>query len=141
MYSARTGDVIAARLEIGEDVLPSLLAICRQHGAQGGFAVSGIGMLADPELGFFAGAGQYVKRMFPGNHELLNLSGNFSLRDGELMPHLHAMLSDEEFRVFGGHLFSARVGMTLELQLTVVGAPVRMYRKIEESGLPGLYVE
>ena len=141
MYSARIGDVIAARLDIGEDVLPGLLALCRHYGVQGGFAISGIGMLADPELGYFAGAGQYVKRVFSGNHELLNLSGNFSLRDGELMAHLHAMLADEEFHVFGGHLFSAKVGMTLELQISVIGAPVRMYRQVEESGLPGLHIE
>lgn len=141
MYTARSGDLIAVRLEIGEDVHPALLAACAKHGIEAAFVNSGIGMLKDPELGFFAGEGQYVKRSFAGNHELLNLSGNISLRDGALMAHLHAMLADEEFGVFGGHLFGALVGMTLEVQLSIVGAPVRMYRKLEASGLPGLVIE
>jgi len=141
MYLARYADTIALRLDIGEDVHPQLLAACTHFNVNGAFVVSGIGMLRDPELGYFAGAGVYEKRVFPGNHELLNLSGNISLRDGELMAHLHAMLADEEYHVFGGHLFAALVGMTLEVQLSVVGAPVKMYRKIEASGLPGLVIE
>jgi uncharacterized protein len=141
LFSSRFGDAIAIRLQIDEDVHPALLEAARRFGAGGAFVISGIGMLRDPELGFFAGPEGYMKKVFPGNHELLNLSGNISLRDGELMAHLHALLADEQFGVFGGHLFNAQVGMTLEVMLQVIGDPVRMYRKIEDSGLPGLIIE
>jgi len=142
MYSSRYGDTIAFRMAAGESVHDALIALCRQHGVNGGFVVSGIGMLADPELGYFVGEGRYERRAIPGRFELLALQGNVSLRDGEPMAHLHAMLANEDLSVFGGHLFSAGVGLTLEGALSVVGEPVRMYRVLEaETGLPGLIVE
>jgi len=142
MYSARTGELVAARLEAGEDVHASILEICGQHGVQGGFIVSGIGALADPELGYFAGNGKYVTREFPGIHECLCLDGNLSLKDGALMAHLHAVMSDTEFRAFGGHLVKATVGVTLELAISMAGEPVCMYREIEPAtGLPGLKIK
>ena len=142
MYSSRHGDTIAFRMVAGESVHDALIALCRQHGVRGGFVVSGIGMLADPELGYFVGEGRYERRAIPGRFELLALCGNVSLRDGEPMAHLHAMLANEDLGVFGGHLFSASVGLTLEGALSVVGEPVRMYRVLEaQTGLPGLIVE
>jgi predicted DNA-binding protein with PD1-like motif len=140
MYFARSSNVIAVRLEKGEAVHESLLNIFGQVGARAGFVVSGIGMLQDPELGFFAGQGRYERRQFNGNFELLNLSGNVSLNDGEPMAHLHAMLANDDYSVFGGHLFSATVGLTLEVQLSLA-EEAHMYRKVEpETGLPGLYI-
>lgn len=142
MFAKRSGNKLVLRLAAGEDVHGSLLAICREHGVQGGFVVSGIGMLSDPELGFFVREGQYEHRRFPGRHELLNLSGNISLRDGDVMAHLHALLANEDYSVFGGHLFEAQVGLTLEVLLQIVPSEVKMYRVVEaDSGLPGLIVE
>ncbi len=142
MYAKRENDQLVIRLQAGEDVPGALLALCREHGVQGGFVVSGIGMLSDPELGFFVQAGQYERQTFPGRHELLHLSGNISLRDGDVMAHLHAMLAHEDYSVFGGHLFGAKVGLTLELLLQIVPDTVRMSRVVEpDSGLPGLTVE
>ena len=142
MYSGKYGDTIAFRFVAGEDVHETLLALCRQCGVEGAYVASGIGMLADPELGYFVGEGRYERRVISGRFELLALQGNVSLRDGEPMAHLHAMLAKEDLGVFGGHLFAAKVGLTLEGALGVVGKPVRMYRVLEaETGLPGLIVE
>ena len=142
MFAKRSGNKLILRLQAGEDVHGSLLEICRQHGVQGGFVISGIGMLSDPELGFFVRDGQYERQRFPGRHELLNLSGNISLRDGGVMAHLHAMLAHEDYSVFGGHLFEAQVGLTLEVLLQIIPDDVKMYRVVEaDSGLPGLIVE
>jgi uncharacterized protein len=142
MFAKRSGNKLIIRLVAGEDVHSSLLSICREHGVHGAFAISGIGMLSDPELGFFVRDGQYERQRFPGRHELLNLSGNLSLRDGELMAHLHALLAHEDYSVFGGHLFEAKVGLTLEVLLQIVPDEVQMYRVVEpECGLPGLIVE
>jgi uncharacterized protein len=142
MYAKRSGNKLIIRLNAGEDVHSSLLELCRQHGVQGGFVVSGIGMLSDPELGFFVKDGQYERQRFPGRHELLNLSGNISLRDGDVMAHLHALLANEDYSVFGGHLFAAATGLTLEVLIDIAPEDVRMYRVVEpDSGLPGLIVE
>jgi hypothetical protein len=142
MLCVRSGNKLVVRLQAGEDVHGSLLDVCREHRVGGGFVISGIGMLSGPELGFFVKDGQYERKLFPGRYELLNLSGNVSLKDGEPMAHLHAMLGREDYSVFGGHLFGAEVGLTLEVLILAVPEPARMYRVIEpESGLPGLIVE
>ena len=142
MYSKRSGDTIAVRLVAGEDVHESLIAACSEHGVRAGFVVSGIGRLVDAELGYFEKPGKYATRRFMGTFELLNLSGNVCEHDGALMGHLHAMLADLDYRVFGGHLVGAKVGLTLEVQVAVVQEPVRMYRRMEQEwGLPGLIVE
>jgi predicted DNA-binding protein with PD1-like motif len=142
MYAARSGNVIAIRLEVQEDVHASILEACRRYGARGGFVTSGIGMLEDPELGFYVAKGDYDSRVCTGRYECLALTGNVSQKFGELMAHLHAICADKKLNVFGGHLISARVGVTLELAITVVEEPVRMYRELEtDTGLPGLLIE
>ena len=141
MYSANSNGIIPFRLHAGEDVHPTLLELCKQHKLSAGFVSCGIGLLKDPELGFFVSKGKYARKVFPGKFELLNLSGNFSLLDGVLMAHIHVMLANEDYSVFGGHLFEAEVGLTLEGYLQeAVG--VSMSRAVEDqSGLPGLLVK
>jgi uncharacterized protein len=143
MYHARSGNVIALRLEAGEEVHQGLLDCAAAYGLQGAYVLSGIGMLKDPLLGWFDTVEKrYHQQDYPGRHELLNLSGNISLRDGAPMTHLHVTLSDEEYRCFGGHLFNAEVGLTLEVALLVVGPEAGMSRTIEaDYGLPGLIVK
>jgi len=142
MYSALADDQIAVRLHAGEPVIDTLLAVMAKHGATAGFVQSGIGMLANPEFGYFVSKGKYASKVFEGRFECLSLVGNIATRDGELMAHLHGMCADEEYRVFGGHLFKATVGLTLELGIQLVKSPVKMYRELEEeSGLAGLLVE
>ncbi|MDQ3023522.1 MAG: DNA-binding protein [bacterium] len=141
MYHKRDGNTIAVRLHVGEEVHESLLAVCEYHGVTGAYVVSGIGMLKDPLLGWYdIPAQKYHEQRFPGLHELLNLSGNVSLREGALMCHLHVTLADEEYRSFGGHLFGSEVGLTLEVVLLVLPG-VNMQREVEpEFGLPGLQI-
>jgi predicted DNA-binding protein with PD1-like motif len=142
MFSGRYNDVLAVRLDVGEPVHESLLAECKRRNIKGAMIVSGIGMLADPELAFFVGNGRYDTQVFAGKFELLCLSGNVSVRDDGLLAHIHVILGRPDYSVLGGHLMQATVGLTLEVGLLPVEGSVRMYRKIEEQwGLPGLYVD
>jgi predicted DNA-binding protein with PD1-like motif len=142
MYSARSGNIIAVRLEVEENVHASILEVCRQHKVRGGYVGSCIGMLEDPELGYYIDKGRYGSKQYEGRFECLAINGNVSEKFGELMAHLHAICADEEFQVIGGHLIDSKVGVTLELKITVVEEPVRMYRELEaDTGLPGLLIE
>jgi hypothetical protein len=72
----------------------------------------------------------------------LSLQGNIAWRDDEPIVHCHAVLGREDFTVFGGHLADATVAATIELFLRVIDpSAIRMYRKLEPSGLAGLYIE
>jgi predicted DNA-binding protein with PD1-like motif len=142
LFHARHADSIAVRLEAGELVHDSLLHICQEQGVSQGFVISGIGMLEDPLLGWYeVEAQRYHEQGFPGRHELLNLSGNISLREGAPFAHLHAILGHTDYHCFGGHLFAASVGLTLEVLIQVLPLPLRMERVMEERwGLPGLVI-
>jgi predicted DNA-binding protein with PD1-like motif len=141
MLHQRDGNAIAIRLHAGEEVHSALLEACAQYGVTAGYVMSGIGMLKDPLLGWYDVAGRrYHEQRFPGRHELLNLAGNVSVKAGAPMCHLHVVLSDEEYRCFGGHLFSSEVGLTLEVVLLALPG-VSMVRELEEDfGLPGLRI-
>ena len=142
MYSAHNDDCLVVRLKAGENVAKNILEACRKHGVFAGFVTSGIGMLKDPEFGYFVAKGEYASRVFDGRFECLSLQGNIAMHDGELMAHLHGICADEEFRAFGGHVVNATVGLTLEVLITDVKAPIKLTRKLEnETGLAGLLVE
>jgi predicted DNA-binding protein with PD1-like motif len=142
MLVSRQGALLAVRLHAGEDVHGSLTVLCAEHGIGAGFVVSGIGMLESPSLGYFdTEAKAYGERTFPGRHELLSLAGNISLREGTPFAHLHVVLGNPDYSVFGGHLFSASVGLTLEVLIQAVPGAV-MRRELEpEWNLPGLIIE
>jgi len=59
----------------------------------------------------------YRKRTFHGDHEIAALCGN-AARDGrDPVCHIHAVVATPGFAVRAGHLFSARVTVTCEVQL------------------------
>jgi len=57
----------------------------------------------------------YDKKVFKDEMELISLHGNLSLVDGKPFVHIHVSLGDSEFKVWGGHLFNAKVAVTCEI--------------------------
>ena len=51
----------------------------------------------------------YENHILPDEVEILHCTGNISMLDGDVFPHLHLMVGDREGRAFGGHLFEAEV--------------------------------
>ena len=142
VQSKLSQNFLVLRLEPGDDVFASILKALAEHNVRQGFLVSGIGHFAPVRLGYFIGAGQYAEQDFPDGGEVLNLSGNIALKDGKPFLHLHCTLARDDYSVFGGHLVSATVDVTLEVLVIVIPDEVRMTRKLEEStGLHGLYIE
>jgi predicted DNA-binding protein with PD1-like motif len=140
MQSGATDGSIAVRLEPGENVHTALLEVCARHGVSAGFVISGIGLITDPELGFLVAPGEYDHRRFQGEFELLSLAGNIAQYEGRSHAHLHVTLGNTDYTTIGGHLFAARVGVTVEVLL--IPTSVKMERRVEElSGVPGLYIK
>jgi predicted DNA-binding protein with PD1-like motif len=141
VQSGEVDGIIPVRLERGENVHAGLLQACARHSLECGFVVSGIGMLEDPELGFLTSPGNYDHRQFTGRFELLNLSGNIAQHEGQAHAHLHVTLGNPDYTLLGGHLFAATVGVTVEVLLLRVPAPLRLERQFEAaSGVPGLQI-
>jgi predicted DNA-binding protein with PD1-like motif len=67
---------------------------------------------------------EYIKRKFEGDYELVGLSGNFARLGNDTILHCHAAFSDTEFRLIGGHLFSAGVAVTAEFYIRPGGIEI-----------------
>jgi len=96
-------------LDKDELINQSLLDISNNENIKSGW-INGVGAIYDVEVGYFdVEQKDYVRKFFPGDYELLSLSGNISIKEGNRFIHNHITFSDVEFNVFGGHLFDARI--------------------------------
>ena len=112
MESSEEKNIIVARLDDGEDVISSIMALSKKHGLKGGLIVSGIGMLEDVVLGFFDGE-KYLEKRLEGSYELVGMHG--SIAEGSV--HIHAVLGDEDCGAKSGHLLRAKVKVQNELMI------------------------
>ena len=61
-------------------------------------------------------------------HELISLIGNISLVDNKHFIHTHISFADTKYRVFGGHLFDAKVIAAAEFCIFV--SDYHLHRKL-----------
>lgn len=140
MQSKEENNLILVRLFPGEDIYRALKEVCQKRKVETAVVLSGLGQLKQFELGYFKEKGNYMPQEFEKAHELLSLTGNISLQDGEYNLHLHAILGDEQKKTVGGHLIKGKVEVTNEIALLKTG--VKMKRKLEEdTGLQGMFLE
>lgn len=103
------------RFERGDDFLTELSRFAAETRVTlGNF--SALGSFDGCELGFFnPKTKNYSKKQFNNTHEVVSLEGNLSLFEGKPFFHTHVAITDQEFNAYGGHLFAAKVGATLEV--------------------------
>ena len=117
MELQRTRYGYAVRIDAGEEIVDALATFAASEGVRAG-AISGIGSVCDPELGFFVRATRdYTRRVFPGDWEIGALTGNFSELEGRPFPHCHALIGGADFAAVTGHLFRGVVAVTCEIQI------------------------
>lgn len=128
------------RLNKGEKILETLTAFCKSENLLSG-SLSGLGSASEIELGYYAlDTKEYHWKKFDGTYEILNMTGNLSLVDGNPFIHIHSVLSDENYQTFGGHLKEAVAGATVEIFLTLKDYAIE--RKMDdEIGLKLLDLE
>jgi uncharacterized protein len=67
--------------------------------------ITALGAVKKAVIGYFdQTTKQYKNISVEGGHEILNLTGNVSVRDGKPFVHAHITLGDKDGKVFGGHL-------------------------------------
>ena len=124
-------------LEAGDEVVSSLQQFASDKQVTGA-AVTAIGVVKDPKLGYFdIHTKTYTYKTLEGEFEVLGMSGNLGLKEGQPFLHVHIVLGDQHFNARGGHLFSAVVTATLEVMVNSFGGElVRL--PDERTGLWGL---
>ena len=105
----KVDDKIFVSIGKGELVNQSLLNVAEKEGLNSGW-VNGLGAISNIEIGYWDIEEKiYVKKTFDEDYELLSLIGNISLVDNKPFIHTHISFSDTKFKVYGGHLFDAKV--------------------------------
>jgi len=123
------------RLDKEQDLFSSILKVANDEKWQSAH-ISGIGALKDIELGYYnIDSKTYTRKKFNDSHELINLDGNLSILEGKRFLHLHTTLSNKDFQCIGGHLFSALISVSCEVNIRLFTANVT--RKLNDIvGLP-----
>ncbi|GAB6280877.1 MAG: hypothetical protein STSR0007_09950 [Thermovirga sp.] len=117
MPSVRGDNLIAIRLDDGEDFFPSFEKALGDTSTA--VIISAIGMFRDFELGWLGPEG-YAKHLFHEPFELLSICGSINRKpDGLPFIHFHASLSGPDHMAVGGHLFKGIVNNTCEMVLLV----------------------
>jgi len=135
MIKAKSGEFWVIRFQDGEK-LPQGLA---DLGIRSAALLGAVGMLRDLVLAYWDGK-KYVQEPVEEPVELLSFQGNIGEKDGEIVVHAHVVGGKQGGAAVGGHLLSATVHNTVELIVRELPG-VRLLRKLEPSGLAGLYPE
>ncbi len=113
------------RLDRGEELIATLSAFLAEKEIRSG-AFTGLGAVDDPELGLFTmKSREYLRRRFEGEYEIASITGNVSTVDGQPFAHVHGVFTDADCLAIGGHLFSAEVSVTCEIDLVVYAGEVK----------------
>jgi predicted DNA-binding protein with PD1-like motif len=130
----RDGARVFIRLEIGDEVHPSIIEIAERERISGGW-LSGVGAVSGVELGYYdLERKDYDRVRLEGDVEIASASGTLGLVDGKPFVHLHGVFSDRECVTRGGHLFRAVTAATAEFVLFASETPIERTRD-EETGL------
>ncbi|MBR0373590.1 MAG: DNA-binding protein [Mogibacterium sp.] len=136
------GDAYYLRIDPGEEIVETVLGLCRREGVQSA-TFSGIGGCGDAKLAVYdPDLDKFQIETAEGMLELVSLMGNIAVADdGELYHHTHAMYSfkqDGAFRSFGGHLISSVVRNIAEVELRpVIGGVIK--KKLRPGGKAGTW--
>jgi hypothetical protein len=122
-YEVRSGEfgrVIVTRLKPGSDLLGSLQEIVAREGVKAGVILSGVGLLEEARLRNCKSLPEeypitdenrtYLS--FNRPLEILSLSGNITVAEGNPLVHAHVTLSHvggDEIGIIGGHLIEGCV--------------------------------
>jgi len=128
---AKIGKTVLARLMENEDLLDSITRVAVEAKVSAGFFFL-IGTLKTANLGFFR-KDKYEAIEMKQPLEIVSCLGNISIKDGKVFAHAHAAVSDEEGKVFGGHVMpGCIIGVTGELVL-VEAADTNLTREFDKK--------
>ena len=124
MKYRKVGEKIFVSLQTGDLINKSLTEISVKENISNAW-INGIGAIDSVEVGYMDVVNKkYQKRNFNDNYELISLIGNITMKDGIPFVHTHITFSDTEYKVFGGHLFDAKITATGEIILTVADSKI-----------------
>lgn len=117
----RVGSVHLFRVPEDVELVSYLTNFAKERGIKIG-AVSAIGALKECTLGFYDQQERRYERIrIEEDVELVSLSGNISIKEGEPFVHVHAVVSKRDGSTYSGHLFEAKVFVAEVLVMELLG--------------------
>ena len=107
------------RLPYNSDLLKEITSFCKKNNIRLG-KIEAIGALQKANIGFYDNEkSDYKINSFDRFFEIINLTGNISIKDGEPFIHAHITLADENGKAFGGHLLEGNIVFVCEVIIHV----------------------
>ncbi|MEM4672523.1 MAG: DNA-binding protein [Sulfolobales archaeon] len=108
------------RVPEDSDIIEFLKTYARNHGIYKAY-VSGIGSFKEAVIAYYdIELQRYIPRELKEIVEITSLTGNISLADGDVFPHIHVTLGRRDGSVLGGHLIR---GITLLAEVYIQEVP------------------
>ena len=131
MEYKRIENKIVFRLEKGDRLMESTQKIATTENVKMA-SINGIGACSKIEMGYLdLSVKEYVFKTFKGNLEILQATGNITLKNGEPFPHIHISVANDECKVFGGHLNEATISATFEGVMQIID--LEIHREFNED--------
>lgn len=128
------GSVTIVVFDKGEDAIEGLTELARRRDIHAA-GITGVGAFERATLGYFDRERKDYDRIPVAQQvEVLSLTGDIALDDGDPMVHLHAVLGRRDGSTVGGHLIDSSVWPTLEIVVTETPEPLHRVHD-PESGL------
>jgi predicted DNA-binding protein with PD1-like motif len=131
MQSKKVEAGYVLRLTRGEELLETLQKFCQEFKVKSGW-FTGLGGASHVKLSYYdLNKKEYITKDFSGVLEVTNITGNVAQKDGTILLHVHATISNDQYATVGGHVDHLSVGATLELFLLPFA--VELTRKEDEA--------
>ncbi|MCF8035488.1 MAG: DNA-binding protein [Desulfobacteraceae bacterium] len=128
--------VYMGKLQHGADLLEEITQTCNKENIRLG-RIQAIGAVQRARLAYYnQKTREYRFFTIDQALEILNLSGNISLKDGEPMVHAHITLADDAGNAYGGHVAPGTVVFACEIVIESFEGPAFERSFDEETGLP-----
>jgi predicted DNA-binding protein with PD1-like motif len=137
MYSvqASLGPAYILKPPFGSDLLKELESFVREKGINLAW-LSGIGAVSRATIRYYDQAKKdWVDLELDQRLEVVSMTGNVSLLNGEPIVHLHVVLADEQGRCYGGHLGNDTLVFNLEILLNTLSGPSVIRKMDGQTGL------
>jgi predicted DNA-binding protein with PD1-like motif len=134
MEVLRDGNQRLLRFAKGDELMAGIVDYCSRQRIDAA-AFSGIGAAAKAVISWYdIGAKKYLETTIDEECEILNITGNASIKEGNRFAHAHVTLGKKDYSTIGGHVHSLIVGATCELHMTVFAGTMKRF-KDDATGL------
>ena len=127
----RFGDNLVVRIDRGEEVVGTLMALCEKENI-GMAEVSALGAVDHAELCIYdVPTKTFFRKTFDGPMEIGALTGSVTRKEGKPYLHLHGVVCDSDLAAHGGHITALRVSATCEMIVRVF--PGEVGRRMDDG--------